>query len=100
MVLAGPDVFNINNTVMCAYWWPLITDFFGFDPSGSFYNDCDENMRAVDYNHDAFTNFREFTVVAIDFMGLNGSWPEKATQTNCSACIGMEHYNDVYELTD
>eukprot|EP01084_Bolivina_argentea_P182215 314615_1 len=57
---------------------------------------CSQLMTNSDYNNDGYLNFREFVaLILLNFDDFRMYQSEnKAYHVNCSACIGMEHYND------
>ena len=77
--------YKIDHQYACSTIWSAAVTVFGEDPGN-----CTLWMEDVDYNNDGYFNFREYISVAYQF--FEGE-PLKASQLNCSSCVGMENYN-------
>ena len=97
--LAGPTVYNANYSVVCNDWIDII---FGFD-EGEFVGgltvhnaeDCKLLIPFLDYNDDKHVNFKEFVGLLVLMMTYDDM--SKALGVNCSACVGVDHYNEYIE---
>eukprot|EP01083_Nonionella_stella_P194517 717417_1 len=84
----GTTQYKFGHDYMCSTAWPIAVSFLEIPQNVS----CMAVMENADYNNDGMTNFREFVIIGIPLV-REGMWALKATQVNCSACMGVEHYN-------
>eukprot|EP01083_Nonionella_stella_P303474 1050693_1 len=79
--------------------WPVVKDALGL----GYPVNCTDLLMDGDSNHDNHTNFREFVIIVLNYLWVwnpndpNHDENKRMMQVNCSACVGMDHYNDVYE---
>ena len=79
-----------SHEYICEYRWPYSLSIFGLDSD----LDCMDVWSGADYNYDGYTNFREYTAVAVN---LTENGDAEGLWLNCSSCVGMEYYNIKYE---
>eukprot|EP01083_Nonionella_stella_P243035 847222_1 len=87
--LAGPGVYKMDHATACAEMWSTAVALAS-QQGNLVEQNCSYALQNVDYNNDQHINFREFTALGY---GLFGGSLNRATQINCSQCIGMEYYN-------
>ena len=68
--------------------WPTAVLYFQFEPDLI----CEDFVVTTDYNGDGKTNFREYVPAAFIFLDEFED-DTRASNINCSACIGMDVYN-------
>ncbi len=90
LYFAGTTTYNVNRTIACRDWWPVAVSFLGVNASIN----CNQLVINADFNQDEYINFREFIMIGVQF--VDPQWEQKSTQINCSSCVGMEHYNQIY----
>eukprot|EP01083_Nonionella_stella_P243034 847221_1 len=90
LLLTGTGVYKMDHATACAEMWPTAVALASLEGHMVGNINCSNAMQNVDYNNDQNINFREFTALGY---GLFGGSLNRATQINCSQCIGMEYYN-------
>eukprot|EP01083_Nonionella_stella_P139154 423889_1 len=88
-VLLGTTQYKFSHDHMCSAVWPIIADYLKLPQNIT----CQLEFNNTDYNNDGMTNFREFVVLEIQLVMESDSWMERATQMNCSSCVGVANYN-------
>eukprot|EP01083_Nonionella_stella_P106358 306793_1 len=84
----GTTQYKFGHDYMCSTVWPMAVAYFDLPQNMS----CEVEARNTDYNEDGMINFREFVVLGMQLVTAE-NWNGKATQVNCSSCIGVENYN-------
>eukprot|EP01083_Nonionella_stella_P288510 981749_1 len=85
----GTTQYQFSHDHMCSAVWPIIADYLKLPQNIT----CQLEFNNTDYNNDGMTNFREFVVLGIQLVMDSDNWMERATQLNCSSCIGVANYN-------
>ena len=77
--------YKVTHGYVCQQIWSVVESTFGENPGN-----CSDKLESVDYNNDGQMNFREYVSLGYEIFESDSL---KASQLNCSTCVGMDNYN-------